>query len=79
MPRAAWRFNQPRQALHLQTQKLVQTLSVTWRPGVCRQAVPFPEPQNSAKRMSRLAVVHHPPGGFWRFPRNAVFQDFNSI
>jgi len=47
MPRAAWRFNQPRQALHLQTQKLVQTLSVAWRPGVCRQAVPFPEPQNS--------------------------------
>jgi len=37
---------------------------------MCRQAVPLPGTQNTPIRMSRLAVVHHPPGGFWKIPKN---------
>jgi len=28
--------------------------------------------------MSRLVVVHHPPGGFWKIPEMQNYKGFNS-
>jgi len=66
-----WRFNLYRQALHPTDPKLSKTLCVAWRLGVCRQAVPLPGTQNTYNGMYRLAVIHHPPGSFWKNSRNA--------
>jgi len=63
------------QALHPKTQKMIGTPYVAWRPGLCRQVVSLPEPQNQLTQMSRLAVVHHPPGDFWKFSRNAKIHE----
>jgi len=78
IPRTAWRFNQSRQAPHQQTQKIVKTFCVAWRPRMCRRGVPLLGTQNTPNSMSRLAVVHHPPGGFWEIPETQNYEDINS-
>jgi len=57
------------------TQKIGKTLCIAWRPGVCRQAVPLPGTQNTRNSMSRLAMVHHPLGGFWKFQKRRIIKD----
>jgi len=43
--------------------------------GLCRQAVPHRNPENYITQMSRLAVVHRPPGGFWKISKNMNFNE----
>jgi len=42
---------------------------------MCHQAVPSPRTQNQPKQMCCLAVINHPPSGFWKNSRNAEFQE----
>jgi len=41
---------------------------------MCRQAIPFPGTQKYQNMMSRLAAMHSPPSGFWKFSRNTKIQ-----
>jgi len=68
----------PARRLISKPRKIAKTLCVAWRPGMCRQAVPLPGTQNTRNSMSRLAVVHHPPGGFWKISETQNYKGFNS-
>jgi len=70
LARVAWRVFITAKRL-IKTEKIGYTTMRRLADSLCHQTVPSLEPTTTQKKMSHLTVVHHPPGNFWKIPKNA--------